>query len=131
MTSEAIKRNRQELATRLYDLAREALAADRIPDAVELLRASTAASPHFKTLELLGEHLMVRGEVAEGVLYLAAAVGLGRRQPRARFLLAQALGTEGEIDDALDLLEEALSLNPNYQRAVELRAQLRKMLLRD
>ena len=82
------------------------------------------ATPHFKTFELLGEHLLALGQTTEGILYLAAAIGLSRSQYRARFLLAGAMAARGDIDDALALLDEALALNSNYKAAIELRQQL-------
>jgi tetratricopeptide (TPR) repeat protein len=122
--SEGSLPNRADVAQRLYQLGREAANGGPITEAIELLRASGTVSPHFKTFELLGEHLLSLGQTTEGILYLAAAIGLSRSQYRARFLLAGAQAAHGNLDEALALLDEALALNANYKAATELRQRL-------
>jgi cytochrome c-type biogenesis protein CcmH/NrfG len=60
----------------------------------------------------------------DGIICLAAAVGLGRLQSRPRFLLAKALAMTGQQQEALPLLDEALKLNPQYESAKALREQI-------
>jgi tetratricopeptide (TPR) repeat protein len=107
-----------------YTQARAALMRGDRAEAIELLRASAHAEPHFKTLELLGEALIDQGAQTDGIVYLAAAVGLAANQSRPRFLRAKALAASGHLQDAVRLLDEALSLNPQYESARELRSQI-------
>jgi tetratricopeptide (TPR) repeat protein len=116
--------DRDDFALSAYTKGREALREGRTAEAVELLRASVTRSPHFKTLELLGEALVGLGMYADGIVCLAASVGLGHKQSRPRFLLAKALAETGQQREALPLLDEALALNPQYASAKELRAQI-------
>jgi hypothetical protein len=60
------------------------------------------------------------GRLHEAVLHLAAGAGLGNRQFRARFLLAEVLVSLGDIDGPVNKLEEAIELNSNFRRARDL-----------
>jgi tetratricopeptide (TPR) repeat protein len=111
---------RDEEATRLYQLGRDAFEQGRIAEAVDLFRASASLSPHFKTLELLGESLVRLDRTAEGAIYLAAAAGFAPKQARPRFLLAEVLVRRGATRDARAQLLEALRINPRYRSASEL-----------
>jgi tetratricopeptide (TPR) repeat protein len=93
--------------------------------AVEQFLHAFLLEPHFKTLELLGTCCQRLGRLHEAVLYLAAAAGLGNGQFRARFLLAEVLASLGDIDGAVNKLEEAIELNPNFRRARELLKRIR------
>lgn len=115
---------RTEAANQLYDEARRFLEAGSRDAAMKLFRDSLEAFPHFKSAELLSECLLESGNPAEAAVYAAAAIGLGRRQTRARFLLARALIQLGEVDDAREKLVEALDLNPHYKAARELHDSL-------
>jgi tetratricopeptide (TPR) repeat protein len=92
-----------------------------------LLRCSVELSPHFKALELLGECLLESHNVSsEAIVFLAAAAGLGNRSFRSSFLLARALSSRGKIREAIEKLDAAIELNPQYRAAVELRDELKK-----
>ena len=68
---------------------------------------------------MLGTALLEKGDVSGAVTRLAAAAGLGRRQSKPRFLLAQALlklGVEYREDAARHLVD-CLKMNPGYARA--------------
>ena len=108
----------------LYTRGREAMDAGDYALAIARFRRSVLLDPHFKTLELLGECLLRVGQPAEAAIYLAAAAGLGSRQSRPRYLLAQALVQIECRDWAADKLREALAFNPTYRRARELLAEL-------
>jgi len=88
--------------------------------ALQRFRQSIRIFPHFKTLELLGECLLLKNQHSEAIVYLAAAAGLGLKQSRSRFLLAKAHLAIGETGDAVNQLKEALRLNPNYKSASKL-----------
>lgn len=109
-------------ALTLYEAARELIDSGQRTAGIEKLRQAVLLAPHFKTYEVLGEALLAEGLPAEACVYLAAAAGLGRRQFRSRYLLAQALLALGE-DHAFDAamqLREALALNPQYRSAKDL-----------
>jgi tetratricopeptide (TPR) repeat protein len=93
--------------------------------AAEKFSRALSLEPHFKTMELLGTCFQKLGQHHEALLYLAASAGLGNRQFRARYLLAEVLVSLGEIDMAIDKLEEAIALKPDYRRARELLQRIR------
>ncbi len=115
---------RDDVARELYELGRHAHREGRLIEAAELLRASAHVDPHFKTLELLGEILIDLRQTRDAAIYLAAAVGLGPKQSKPRYFLAQVLASWGQTDDARILLREALRLNPQYKSAIDLLNQL-------
>jgi tetratricopeptide (TPR) repeat protein len=117
---------RDEQAYRLYSRAREAVSSGRRPEAIEMLRSAAHLAPHFKTYELLGEQLLGEGQASEAILYLAAAVGLGNRQFRSRYLLAQALlrHDPASVQEAAAKLRDALEMNPDYKAARALLEQI-------
>lgn len=93
--------------------------------ATVLLRCSNQLSPHFKTLELLGECLLELGNANfEAIVVLAAAAGLGNRPFRSYFLLARALNACGRTKEAIEKLDLALALQPDTRTARELREEL-------
>lgn len=88
------------------------------------MRASAAQEPHFKTMEILGEALLCAGNVTESIVWLSASAGIAPKQVRARLLLAQALESRGDIDDARIQLQEALSIQPQFRSAREMLERL-------
>lgn len=120
ITMENLAKADDENARCLYQRGRAALEGGRLEDAVEAFRESSLKEPHFKTLELLGEALMLLGRYQEAVVPLAAASGLNR-QVRAPALLAQVLLLLGRDIDAYTAAQEALTRDPNNKmaRAVE------------
>jgi tetratricopeptide (TPR) repeat protein len=104
----------------LYFEGKSAMKAGDLDTAIDLFKQSINLSPHFKTLELLGECLLLRNELPEAIIYLAAAAGLGNNQFRSRFLLSQALLKSREKSNAIEKLKEALAINPNYKAAKKL-----------
>ena len=113
-------------ASAVYQAGREAMERDKLEEAVEHFTRAFFLEPHFKTLELLGTCCQKLGRLPEAVLYLAAAAGLGNRQSRARFLLAEVLVSLGDIDGAVNKLEEAIELNPDFRRARDLLTRIRR-----
>jgi tetratricopeptide (TPR) repeat protein len=109
--------NSLDKSKELYLQGRESMEKGDLDQAVALFLDSTNALAHFKTLELLGECLLKLNRHNEASIYLAAASVMGTRAFRARFLLAQALVPLGEIEKAVEVLNDALELNPNYKAA--------------
>ncbi|MGH9322423.1 MAG: hypothetical protein ACRD3V_21380, partial [Vicinamibacteria bacterium] len=103
-------------SSRLYQTGRAAMEAGDLEAAVAAFRESVLEEPHFKTLELLGEALMLLGRPKEAIVPLAAASTLNR-QVRAPALLAQAFLTMGRETDAYAAAEEALSRDANNRMA--------------
>ena len=130
MSSQPDDSTEQDAGHRLYDQGRAALTGGARDQGIQLLAQSAELSPHFKTFEVLGAALLDRGDVSGAVLRLAAAAGLGPRQSKPRFLLAQAqlkLGVEYR-DDAARHLVDCLKLNPDYASA---RTLLDSILMED
>lgn len=109
----------------LYIAGRTAMDSGDLQIAVERFKESVRGMPHFKTLELLGDCLMRLGEPGEAIVFLAAAAGLARKQSKPRYLLAKCLVDLRRMNDAIEFLEQALELNPNYKAARELLLLLR------
>ena len=88
-------RDDEDAAGDSYTAGRAAMERGDMETAVEHLKRSLAAVPHFKTLELLGTACKTLQRADEALLYLAAAAGLGNRQFRPRYLLAKILLERG------------------------------------
>lgn len=99
-----------------YQRGRERLDAGDLDGAIACFEQSANANPHFKTLELLGEALLRKGEPRRAVVPLAAATTLNR-QSRAPSLLAEALLTLGERLQAYEIAQVALRRDPNNKTA--------------
>jgi tetratricopeptide (TPR) repeat protein len=121
--------NFDELSSDLYQRGREAMQRSEFEQAAALFRCSVELSPHFKTLELLGECLLESGNVSsEVILYLAAAAGLGNKSFKSYFLLARALEARGKLTEAIEKLDVAIEIHPQFKAAVEYRDLLQKRL---
>jgi tetratricopeptide (TPR) repeat protein len=106
----------------LRNEARAAMSEGRWEDASRLLREAFDLYPQSINVALLGICLLEQGQTKQGVLHLAAAVGLGHNQFRDRVRLAEAFYGLGEPfrHDALWQIEEALRINPRYRRAKDI-----------
>jgi tetratricopeptide (TPR) repeat protein len=115
-----------QLSSELYQRGREAMDLHKYEEAAALFRSSVELRPHFKALELLGECLL-EGEHAssEAIVVLAAAAGLGNQSSRSLFLLAKALSLTGNLQDAIQKLDLAIEINPQFKAAILLRSDLR------
>jgi uncharacterized protein (TIGR00725 family) len=100
----------------LYEQGRAHMKAGRLRDAVEAFRSSAEASPHFKTLELLGECYLLLGEPGRAVVPLAAASTLNE-QSRAPSILADAFERLGDPERAADMARIALARDTGNRRA--------------
>ena len=115
----------EETASELYQSGRDAMDRGDFTTAVGHLQRALALLPHYKTMELLGTALREIQRPEEALVYLAAAAGLGNRQFRARYLLAEVLVGLGLTEDAIVKLEEAIELKPDYRAARELLGRIR------
>jgi tetratricopeptide (TPR) repeat protein len=114
-----------ELSTELYQQGRAQMELNKYESAAALFQRSIALRPNFKTLELLGECLLeTDSKASEAVVALAAAVGLGNKAFRALLLLAKALAVTGRTKDAIEKLDLAIEINPNFKAATLLRTEL-------
>lgn len=104
----------------LYHEARSAMESRDFETAIKKLKKSVELTPHFKTFECLGECFMEQRNYSEAIGYLTKSTELANNQSRPYFLLAKALLEFGEKDKAIDKLEKALKINPNYKAAKEL-----------
>src|SRR5262245_38776101 len=80
----------EERADEFYQRARALMDSGNLEEAVELFGESVGLLPHFKSLELMGECLVLLGRPRAAIVPLAAAARLNR-QVRAPSLLAKAL----------------------------------------
>jgi Flp pilus assembly protein TadD len=100
----------------LYDQGRALMDARAFDQAVLVFSRSAAVSPHFKTLELLGECFMELGRFHEAVVPLAAAVTLNR-QSRAPALLAEVFERLGDREGAVEMAKLAIERSAVNKRA--------------
>jgi tetratricopeptide (TPR) repeat protein len=99
-----------------YELGSALLKSRDYAGAIEALEESAALYPHFKTLELLGEAWLEKGEPLKAVVPLAAATTLNA-QVRAPALLAEALLALGEDVRAHEMARLALGRDPKNRKA--------------
>jgi tetratricopeptide (TPR) repeat protein len=99
-----------------FERGRALLEAGDFAKAAAAFETSIARSPHFKSLELLGEALMRAGEPKRAIVPLAAATTLNAQVP-APSLLAEALLSVGDRLKAHEIAMLALSREPNNKGA--------------
>ena len=122
-----MSKSKEELSSELYQRGREAMEQHQNSEAAALFRSSISLRPHSKSLELLGECLLeMKSAPEEAIVFLAAAAGLGNKASRAFFLLARALSSQGMRQDAIEKLEIAIEMQPQFRAAIELRDALLK-----
>ena len=100
-----------------------AMDAGRIEEAVALFEQSTAVSPHFKTLELLGECLIALGRLQSAIIPLAAAATLNNGS-RAPALLTGVFLQMNQAYDAERMVEIALNRDPANKKALTVKDAL-------
>jgi tetratricopeptide (TPR) repeat protein len=110
-------------ASELYTKGRELMDADLLEEAIVVFQMSAEQSPHFKTLELLGECLLRSARPSEAVIPLAASVGLNKGV-RAASLLAEAFLTLKDYDKANDLADLALSRDSTNKTALKVKSEV-------
>ena len=106
-------------ASDLYRKARELMDKNLIEEAIILFQNSSELEPHFKTLELLGECYIRLNRLRESIIPLAAAVSLNKGV-RAAALLAEVFLKLKDYDQAKNMVEVALSREPNNKQAIKI-----------
>lgn len=101
------------------------MASNDFDSAIRFFQASAQIDAHFKTLELLGECFLKRNQSREAIIPLAAAVGLGNKPYRALYFLAEALRRSGHRAEAIEKLNLALQIKPDYKNARTLLVAIR------
>jgi tetratricopeptide (TPR) repeat protein len=104
-----------------YQKAREAMSKGKIQDAIELFQRSIQISPHFKSLELLGECLMKENRLTEAVVPLSAATSLNKGV-RAPSLLSEVFYKLADFDNAKRFAAIALKRDPNNKKALKIKS---------
>ena len=99
-----------------YQQGKDLLEAGDLAGAIAQFETSIAASPHFKTLELLGDALLRSGQPVRAIVPLAAATTLNS-QVRAPSLLAEALLAAGDSLKAHEIAKLALQRNASNKKA--------------
>ena len=108
----------------LYYQGREAMDRGDLQAAVDLFQQSIDLFPHFKTLELQGECLLTLERPSSAIIALAASATLGSRPFRSLYLLAQALVQIGDNRKAIEKLNEALAMQPDFASAKALLSEI-------
>jgi len=108
----------------MYTRGRSLMEKGQYQDAALCFQQSAELMPHFKTYELLGECWLKLADYPKALVNLAAAATLGNRQSRPLYLLAQALVGSGDKEKAIEILDKALAVNPQYASAKKLRENL-------
>jgi tetratricopeptide (TPR) repeat protein len=114
-----------EKAYELYCVAQKTMSQGNYNDAIVILQKSATLNPHYKTLELLGECLVMAGQYCNAIIPLAAATTLNP-QPRSTLLLSNAFMSLGEMSKALKMAQLAHDRNPNYGEAEKLIATIQE-----
>ncbi|MEJ7591544.1 MAG: tetratricopeptide repeat protein [Planctomycetaceae bacterium] len=104
-------------SSELYRQGRELMEKGQLEEAVSFFQQSIALSPHFKTLELLGESLIRLNRLKEALVPLAAATTLNKGV-RAPSLLADVLLKLEDHNGAHEVAGIALSRDPNNRMAL-------------
>jgi len=99
----------------------------RLEDAVMLFQQSISYSPHFKTLELLGECFVRLNRLPEAIVPLAAATSLNKGV-RAPSMLAEVFLRLEDYHAARNMVEIALSREPNNRKAQEVKRVVAEIL---
>src|SRR2546422_4176060 len=100
----------------LYHERRVLMEAGELEQAVQRLKQSAEAVPHFKSLELLGECLLKLRRPLDAIIPLAAATALNN-QVRAPSLLAQAFLQCGQFLEAGEFASLVLKKAPGNRVA--------------
>jgi predicted Zn-dependent protease len=101
-----------------YREGRALLESGDVRGAIAKFEASIAHSPHFKSLELLGEAFLKIGDPQRAIVPLAAATTLNSQVP-APSLLAEALLAVGERLKAHELAKLVLERDGTNKKARE------------
>ena len=101
-----------------YQEGRALLESGDVLGAIAKFEASIVNSPHFKSLELLGEAFLRMGDPQRAIVPLAAATTLNS-QVRAPSLLAEALLAVGERLKAHEIAKLALARDGTNKKARE------------
>jgi len=99
-----------------YEEGRRLFESGDFAGAIEKFQASILHSPHFKSLELLGEAYLRLGRPSHAIVPLAAATTLNS-QVRAPSLLAEALLAVGERLRAHEVAKLALDRDATNKKA--------------
>ena len=108
-----------------YEEARVLINQGQYEEAAALLEQNIKANPHFKELDLLGECFIHLGRLLEAIVPLAAATTLNNGV-RAPSLLAEVFLLLGEMHDADQMTELALSRDPKNRKSLQVKEQVAK-----
>jgi Flp pilus assembly protein TadD len=102
--------------------AREALAADRLGDAVSQAAAAVALAPgDAEARSLLARALLRTGREVEGEEELRQALAIDPRHPAALMEQARLCAKRGELTRAIDSWQRLLTLSPDSPFAEQAR----------
>jgi tetratricopeptide (TPR) repeat protein len=107
------------------------IAGNHAPEAINVLKGALAKSPSAQLFDLLGEADGQVHDFAGAEQAFSKATEMDPDEPAHRRGLAQALATEGKLEDALAQYERLAEMEPddpdNYLRMAELDSQMHKL----
>lgn len=108
----------EEPALTLYYDAKELVEQDECAEALLLLEQSAALKAHFKTFELMYVCATNLGKKELALSNIKNAHSLNPKNEKSAVFLAEALILNGDIAEAVKILENVISTNPKYGPAV-------------
>lgn len=87
----------------------------------------TVNKEDWLTRAMLGRYYIFLDRVSEGLEFIDIAVKQSQRNPEVLYFRALALLQVGRDDDALNVLEEAVKLEPNYRQFIALDPDLQRL----
>ncbi|MCH8495733.1 MAG: GDSL-type esterase/lipase family protein [Balneolales bacterium] len=104
--------------------AQQLLDRNRLEEAYPYLRHAHNIDPSAFTFKMIGAIYVNQGEFARGINYLESSLERSPRDGQAMFNLSGAYGQMGEIEKALEIVNELVSFQPSFPGAMSWKAQL-------
>jgi tetratricopeptide (TPR) repeat protein len=111
---------------RFYEMGVDALAQDRLDDALHHFQSSNSIWPHYKTLERLAHVFSRLGQVDAATQALEDAFKLNPKSDSVASQLADVFLRNNNLPEADRLVSEILGRNSTYGPAKTLQAEIRR-----
>jgi len=110
--------------------AQQLLDRNRLDEAYPYLLHAHEISPSAFTYKMLGAIYVDRRDFESGIVFLEESLKLAPSDAQALFNLSGAYAQSGELDKALDLVDELIAINPSFPGAQAWKSQLESILNR-
>ena len=107
--------------------AQQLLDRNRLVEAYPYLRHAHGIVPSAFTYKMIGAIYVDRGDFRAGIEYLTESLRRAPRDPQAMFNLSGAYAQTGELDKALEIVNELISFNPGFPGVQAWRSQLQSL----